>query len=525
MPSSSANISAIGQGIINTEVMKSLLFLGALYSDCSTCGIEAESFRLVDHLDSCIRNLEPRHKSVSPLTYIDLYNLCKKFNDIIIANYISFCAQPCSLLAIHIHYFEFFLAGIVRHEDIKSSLGDTSTSIEPLCIAWSRSAIDSQLQTRQRLVLPYSLPYIDSQTIRGNSFQYLEENLFCFTTLLGVSHAHISYLTPCLAYNLHKRPIHIYVLPEITSAYDHLLELEQSQRIQIHNLSTTQLTVQQLVTLAKSSDRFSISLAQAVEDNNLVLKPSSHYSQQPKESETMSGNLTPVLDRIANIGIHTRDNNYKQQPQLLYRNSSITTLIKASRAAFPTSRLIRLGRMGEQLNDSESSELYFDSNLSNCICHEPSLLKKLDLYIGTSSGCGPFIAQIYKRKTILINVLSPCFIYTYSPLVVLSFKEINLSNISKGMGGNISNEFELVAALCGEWIQMPIIFSEANQEEIVEILLTEDGNPCTKTLACVSSYFTAILGARAQTRIDLNSYIMFRDLISTVLHSIEVSRY
>jgi hypothetical protein len=296
-------------------------------------------------------------------------------------------------------------------------------------------------------------------------------------------------------------PIKAYIFPELTSSIDHLIELENNEVLELHDLSKCYVTCSELIDIARYADRFSITYSQCLEDLRykglLFQESTSRNSEQVKKAGVARKRLF--------LGLHCRDNSYKYQPHMSYRNSSIEGLIKACAGVYPNAKIIRLGKSGPLVENKIRKMIHMDTNREEGCFHEPSILRKLTKYFGTTSGCGPFIANLYGVDTLLLNVLSPCATYSYTQDLMLSFKAIEMTEDTQSLIGMCS-EIKLVSIICGEWVKAPFAFSELGCQRLQEVIEVAEKADSHKRLVDVSPSFIDILGSRALTRIDPYSF-------------------
>ena len=100
--------------------------------------------------------------------------------------------------------------------------------------------------------------------------------------------------------------------------------------------------------------------------------------------------------------MHSRDNRYKEQTWGINRNHDINTLIKAVKNELKDHKIVRFGKGGDPVNKDFANSVVLDSNIGDELS-EPVLLSSATLYVGTTSGCGPFVGSVYGIPTLLVN--------------------------------------------------------------------------------------------------------------------------
>ena len=284
----------------------------------------------------------------------------------------------------------------------------------------------------------------------------------------------------------------------------------------MHDLAHYDLSVMELIEIAMTSDRFSITDAHAYQSQDSRLHAiQSMYSvnNEAISPHGIDGHLitdSPSRKKKYFL-LHNRDTGYKLQPDVVYRNSSIDKLIQSlsENTCLHNMKLIRIGKGGELPTNHLLNQLHVDSN-NGQLLHEPTVLKHASLFLATTSGCGVFASMMYGVPTILLNttIIHYADIFTYGSIIALKYLSINDLTVTK-----YKTPVDIVCALCEPWSNLDLDYRELSPAEIYQVV-SESMNSTTvfKTLADVHPAFRIVLKNFSRHRISTITYLNLRSI-------------
>lgn len=344
----------------------------------------------------------------------------------------------------------------------------------------------------------------------------IPKSSFILSPLISISHAHVGYLATLIhASKLCHQRTNLYIYPELSTNIDHLLEAQRKADLCINDLNSAILSDSILRKIATESDRYSLGRAHQILTRSNLESPYSIYRSKSITTKTLNYEKKITIVRSkATIGIHCRDNLYKNQPHLEYRNSSIEFIIESIDNVFENASIIRYGKGGKMIKQyQKKSKVVIDSN--ETLVHEPSLLSKLDLFIGTSSGCGMFTSTLYNIPTLLLNVTIINFIELIDKNCMVSLKIFECKKIERNSFYKQFKKIDFIRLLTGDWEETKIPFREMNVNEITSVLI----KACTGMTECkrfddVDPLFSEVLGNGSRLKISDVTYDNLKKVLS-----------
>lgn len=245
---------------------------------------------------------------------------------------------------------------------------------------------------------------------------------FSYSTMIGISHAHISHIISALklieSYEGFK--VNVFVDRKSCLNYQHI---EYAIKNLMLNVTYTDdvfgggVQASELQYLAKYGDRAAFLASNLIfggltesskyynilhtrgvafySDDMLVKRPVFESSFSPSKSIAEA-----TSTKSATILLHNRDAAFKSQHNLAYRDSNIDILAKATDTIFSSQDIKRIGYAGVPISHSPRIA---DLAGLRIPYNEPAIMQKSNMLISTTSGPGHFCSELYGIPTILVN--------------------------------------------------------------------------------------------------------------------------
>jgi len=488
-------------GLFNTLAMKTLAYLGSIIDDLDIVETDLKGY-LEDFLVRNEVKIKPKRQDDDPAVY--LFELMKSFVEHVEKD--ESIQARSRLLQIHMEYFVNKQKN-APYSMVKNQYINSGTL---LAESWNRSwKFD---QDHQEASMPYNLSKhsfeMFSEELRSRA---INEEYYVSTQPL-ISHAHIQFLGALLqAGSLLDKRTHIYIFPTICTNYDHLLYAATRYRLVIHDLSTCQLKRSEIQKIANYGDRFSFALAHCDVKRHLNGTDTPDLGGQCIFTiNSIFNNSSANRSKYHKVVIHNRDNGYKNQPQLAFRNSDINTLIEGVSDFFADYKLIRFGKMGLLPNARLGGKLTLDTN-SGTPVHEPSILEKATYIVGSGSGVGPFCSWLYSKPTLLLNITLLNYTDFITDYQVLALKHIYCLGKNGGSQTRVAPE-DVVRMLCRNWDDEGFSYRELNEDEIHSCCKELYEYTSCPRLFDIHPAFGIILGNFAYHRITTLTYDNLRNI-------------